>query len=69
MRGNGQLLLKSGKLLWQKANESLYSHSRNYVRYEVFAAVTMKNVIFWDIKPQFVLHSRYITSPLQSPAG
>jgi hypothetical protein len=39
------------------------------VRREVFPAVTMKNVVFWDIKPQFVLHRRHITSPLQSPAG
>jgi hypothetical protein len=39
------------------------------VRSEVFTAVTMKNVVFWDIKPQFVLHRRHITSPLQSPAG
>jgi hypothetical protein len=29
----------------------------------------MKNVVVWDIKPQFVPHRRYITSPLQSPAG
>jgi hypothetical protein len=28
----------------------------------------MNNVVFWDIKPQFVLHRRHITSPLQSPA-
>jgi hypothetical protein len=28
----------------------------------------MKNVVFWDIKPQFVLRRRHITSPLQSPA-
>jgi hypothetical protein len=27
----------------------------------------MKNVDFWDIKPQFVPHRRHITSPLQSP--
>jgi hypothetical protein len=40
-------------------------HSR-YVRFEVFTAVTMKNVVFWDIKTQFVLHRRHITSPLQS---
>jgi hypothetical protein len=26
--------------------------------------VTMKNVVFWDIKTQFVPHRRYITSPL-----
>jgi hypothetical protein len=29
----------------------------------------MKNVVFWDIKTQFVLHRRHITSPLQIPAG
>jgi hypothetical protein len=29
----------------------------------------MKNVVFWDIKSQFVLHRRHITSPLQIPAG
>jgi hypothetical protein len=29
----------------------------------------MKNGVFWDIKPQFVLHRRHITSPLQSPAS
>jgi hypothetical protein len=37
------------------------------VRCEVFTAVTMKNVVFWDIKPQFLLHRRHITSLLQSP--
>jgi hypothetical protein len=30
-------------------------------------AVTMKNAVFWDIKPQFVPYRRQITSPLQSP--
>jgi hypothetical protein len=40
-----------------------------YVRFEVFTAVTMKNVVFWDIKTQFVSHRKHITSPLQSPAG
>jgi hypothetical protein len=39
------------------------------VRFEVSTAVTMKNVVFWDIKTQFVLHRRHITSPLQSPVG
>jgi hypothetical protein len=29
----------------------------------------MKNVVSWDMKPQFVLHRRHITSPLQSPAS
>jgi hypothetical protein len=31
--------------------------------------MTMKNIVFWDKKPQFVLHRRHITSPLQSTAG
>jgi hypothetical protein len=38
-----------------------------FVRFEFFTAVTMKNVVFWDMKPQLVLHRRHITSPLQSP--
>jgi hypothetical protein len=38
-------------------------------RFEDFTAVTMKNFVFWDIKPQFVPHRRHITSPLQSPAS
>jgi hypothetical protein len=29
----------------------------------------MKNVVFWDINTQFVLHRRHITSPLQSPVS
>jgi Fe-S cluster assembly ATPase SufC len=40
-----------------------------FVRFEIFTAVTMKNAILWDIKTQFVLHRRHITSLLQSPAG
>jgi hypothetical protein len=42
---------------------------KNFVRFEVLTAVTMKHVVFWDIKPQFVLHRRHFTSLLQSPAG
>jgi hypothetical protein len=40
-----------------------------HVRFEVFTAVTMKNVFFWDIETQFILHRKYITSPLPSPVG
>jgi hypothetical protein len=29
----------------------------------------MKNVVFWDIKTQCVLHRGHITFPLQSPAS
>jgi hypothetical protein len=39
------------------------------VGFEVFTAVTMKNVVFWDTKPQFLPHRRHITSPLEGPAG
>jgi hypothetical protein len=39
---------------------------RSSVIFEVFTAVTMKNAVFWDIKTQFILHRRHITSPLQS---
>jgi hypothetical protein len=28
--------------------------------------MTMNNVVFWDIKPQFVSHRKHITSPLQT---
>jgi hypothetical protein len=48
------------------SNDAPASHP---VRSEVLTEVTMKNVVFWDIKTQFVLHRRHITSPLQSPAG
>jgi hypothetical protein len=29
----------------------------------------MKNAVFSDIKPLFVLHRRHVTSPLQNPAS
>jgi hypothetical protein len=45
------------------------SNEHQFVRSEVITAVTMKNVVFWDIKTQFVLHRRHIRSQLQSPAG
>jgi hypothetical protein len=44
-------------------------HIADNVRYEDFTAVTMKNSVFWDLKTQFILHRRHITSPLQSPAS
>jgi hypothetical protein len=39
------------------------------IRFEVSMAGTMKNAVFWDIKPQFTPHRRHIMSPLQSSAG
>jgi hypothetical protein len=49
----------------------LYRVQRVNAMYDLrfFTAVTMKNVVFWDIKTQFVPHRRHMTSPLQSPAG
>jgi hypothetical protein len=48
---------------------SAESEIHQHVRLEDFTAVTMKNVVFWDIKSRFVPHRRHITSPLHSPAG
>jgi hypothetical protein len=54
----------------QKAAKLYFNRNvLNYVRFEVFTAVTMKNVVFWDIKPQFIPHRRNITSSLQTPAS
>jgi hypothetical protein len=38
------------------------SCSMQYVRYEVFTAVTVKNAVFWDRKPQFLPHRKYYVS-------
>jgi hypothetical protein len=40
-----------------------------HIRFEVFTAVTMKKVVFWDIKTQSVLHRRHIIFPIHNPAG
>jgi hypothetical protein len=32
-------------------------------------AMPMKNVVFWDIKHEFIPHRRHITSQLRSPAS
>jgi hypothetical protein len=44
-----------------KYYEKLYNI---HVRSEVFTAVTMKNVTFWDIETQFLPHRKHFTSPL-----
>jgi hypothetical protein len=36
---------------------------------EYYRILSIKNVVFWDIKTQFVLHRRHITSQIQSPAS
>jgi hypothetical protein len=43
--------------------EKSMKHSKSGKRFNV------KNVVFWDIRTQFVLHRGHITSPLQSPAS
>jgi hypothetical protein len=35
------------------------ANTSSSVRFEVFTAVTMKNAVFWDINPQFILHRRH----------
>jgi hypothetical protein len=47
----------------------LLKHFCNLVGFEVLTAVTMKDAVFWDMKPQFAPHRKHIKSPLQSPAG
>jgi hypothetical protein len=39
------------------------------VRFAVYTAVAMKNAGFWDIKPQFLPHSKHITSLIERPDG
>jgi hypothetical protein len=56
---------KCDKLLGQMRDMNFSSTTlRHQCRISVFTAVTMKNGVFWDIKTQFVLHRRHITSPL-----
>jgi hypothetical protein len=39
-----------------------------FISFEIVTAVTMKNIVFWDTKTQFVPQRRHIMSPLQNPA-
>jgi hypothetical protein len=43
-----------------------YSKYASYVRFDVFAAVTMKNAVFWYTGTHFVHHKKYFMSPLQN---
>jgi hypothetical protein len=45
------------------------TNGSKFVRFEVITALSLKIVVLWNIKFQFVLHWRLITSPLPSPAG
>jgi hypothetical protein len=41
---------------------SLKGSCEGECKIEVFTAVTMKNVVFWDTKTQFVLHRRHVSA-------
>jgi hypothetical protein len=49
--------------------KSIHNVHSDPPRSEIVTAVTMKNAVFWDIKPQFVLQRRHVTFPLHSPAS
>jgi hypothetical protein len=34
----------------------------NLIRFEVFMAVTMKNVVLWDIKTHFIPHRKHVSA-------
>jgi acetolactate synthase small subunit len=53
----------------RKFVEVIEKQQSRYIRFEVLTAVTVENVVFWDIKTQFVPHSTNITSLLQSSDG
>jgi hypothetical protein len=58
-----------GRDVYSATNRHYYLKHKNYVRFEVFTAGTMRNAVFWDIKSHFVPHGRHITSPLLIPAS
>jgi hypothetical protein len=45
---------------------SATEHSRYMLRFEIFAAVTMKNAVFWDKWTQSVPHRRHYISATES---
>jgi hypothetical protein len=56
---------------WTKENETGWDTHSKCANKECTTRqqdVTMENVVSWDIRTQFVLHRRHITSPLQSLA-
>jgi hypothetical protein len=55
-------------LYWVCHNVHPYELVTKHVTFEVITAVNMKNVVFCDIRTQYIPHRRHITSPLQSPA-
>jgi hypothetical protein len=41
----------------------------SYVRFEIFTAMTMKKVVFWNIKTELLPHRKHIGFPLHIPAA
>jgi hypothetical protein len=64
-----ELAVKHGDSSVELSSLNKSRNNMNIIKLQVFTAVTMKNIVFWDIKTQFVLHRRHITTPLQSSAG
>jgi hypothetical protein len=60
---------RAAHFMKQEIFRSIEKQEIIYVRFGDLTAVTIKNVVFWDIKTLFVLHRRHLTSPLQSPAS
>jgi hypothetical protein len=59
-----QCVITGANKIWRKTAKALEP-----CKFEIVTAVAMKNVVCWNIKPQFEPHRRHITSPLQSSAG
>jgi hypothetical protein len=62
-----RLIPANSKIMFSRNTERRKMNKK--CRIKVYTAVNMKNAVFWDIKTQFVLHRRHITSPLQRSAG
>jgi hypothetical protein len=61
--------IRRGREGYSRQEQQSEAKKHRYIRFEVFTAVTVKNAVLWDMKTQFVLQRRHITSPLQSPAS
>jgi hypothetical protein len=66
-KANGEFLVKPNQRKYNVCNAypklGQGKNEHNDI-FEVFPAVTVKNVFFWNIKFQFVLYRKHITSPL-----
>jgi hypothetical protein len=63
------VLHKVGRKRKTKERKKIFPDKIVVATSAVSTAVTTKNAVFWDIKAQFELHRRHVTSPLQSPAS